>query len=155
MKKTHILEKILFTFVATGVILYFSVGSFAASPVNMDKKGVALKGYDPVAYFTMGKPVKGNQDFEYEWKGVKWWFSSKEHRTLFMKEPEKYAPQYGGYCAYGVAVNGLFDVEPDAWKVYEGKLYLNKDKKVQGLWAKDIPGFLQKADMNWPGVLNK
>jgi hypothetical protein len=71
------------------------------------------------------------------------------------KDPERYAPQYGGYCAYGVAVNGLFDVEPDAWTIFEGKLYLNKDKKIMGLWSKDIPGHIKKADMNWPGVLNK
>jgi YHS domain-containing protein len=136
-------------------VLLFSVTALAASPINTDLNGVAIKGYDPVAYFTMDKPVKGDKNFEYEWKGVKWRFSSSKHMDLFKANPEKYAPRYGGYCAYGVAVNALFDIKPDAWTVHEGKLYLNKDKKVRKIWSKDIPNYISDADKNWPAVLEK
>lgn len=126
---------------------------FAAPPVNTDWKGVAIKGYDPVAYFTMEKPVKGSSDFEYEWNGAKWRFSSKDNKQLFMEDPEKYVPRYGGYCAYGVAVNDLFDIRPEAWSIVDGKLYLNKNLDVRETWRKDIPGNIKKADMNWPGLM--
>jgi YHS domain-containing protein len=137
------------------LVFLFSAAVFAASPVNIDSKGVAIKGYDPVAYFTMDKPVKGNNNFEYEWKGVKWRFSNENHKKLFIDDPEKYAPRYGGYCAYGVAVDALFDIKPDAWSIVDGKLYLNKNLDVRDTWKKDIPGNIKKADMNWPGLLQK
>jgi YHS domain-containing protein len=133
----------------------FAVTVFAASPINIGSNGVAIKGYDPVAYFTMDKPVKGNNDFEYEWKGVKWRFSTENHMKLFIKDPDKYAPRYGGYCAYGVAVDALFDIKPEAWSIVDRKLYLNKNLDVRETWRKDIPGNIKKADMNWPGILNK
>jgi YHS domain-containing protein len=128
---------------------------FAASPVNTDSNGVAIKGYDPVAYFSMDKPVKGNNNFEYEWKGAKWRFSTDNHKKLFIEDSDKYTPRYGGYCAYGVAVDALFDIRPEAWSIVDGKLYLNKNLDVRELWKKDIPGNIRKADMNWPGVLKK
>ena len=134
------------------ILLYTSI-TFAASPINIDSEGVAIKGYDPVAYFTMDKHVKGNKGLEYEWKGLKWWFSIENHMKLFIEDPEKYAPRYGGYCAYGVAVNALFDIKPEAWSIVDGKLYLNKNLDVRDMWRKDIPGNIKKADMNWPGVL--
>jgi YHS domain-containing protein len=137
-----------FVLLFTGIVL-------AASPINTDSNGVAIKGYDPVAYFTMDKPVKGNNDFEHEWKGVKWRFSTKNHMKLFIKDPDKYAPRYGGYCAYGVAVDALFDIQPEAWSIVDSKLYLNKNLDVRETWKKDIPGNIKKADMNWPGVLEK
>jgi YHS domain-containing protein len=128
---------------------------FAASPVNIDSNGVAIKGYDPVAYLTMDKPVKGNNNFEYEWKGAKWRFSTDNNKKLFIEDPGKYAPRYGGYCAYGVAVDALFNIQPEAWSIVDGKLYLNKNLGVRETWRKDIPGNIRKADMNWPGVLKK
>jgi YHS domain-containing protein len=137
------------------LVFLFSAAVFAASPVNIDSKGVAIKGYDPVAYFTMDKPVKGNNNFEYEWKGVKWRFSNENHKKLFIDDPEKYAPRYGGYCAYGVAVDALFDIKPEAWSIVDGRLYLNKNLDVRDTWRKDIPGNIKKADMNWPGLLQK
>lgn len=137
------------------VVLFFAGTVFGGSPVNTGSNGVAIKGYDPVAYFTMKKPVKGSSNFSHEWKGVKWRFSTKDHMKLFMEDPEKYAPHYGGYCAYGVAVNALFDIRPEAWSIVDGKLYLNKNLDVRETWRKDIPGNIKKADMNWPGVLNK
>ncbi len=114
--------------------------------------GVAIGGYDPVAYFTAGKPVQGSSDFEYEWMGAKWRFASAADRDQFAADPEKYAPQYGGYCAYAVSQGATADVDPDAWHIEGGKLYLNLSKKVQSIWLKDIPGYIGKADANWPKI---
>lgn len=118
-------------------------------PIDKDTQGVALHGYDAVAYFTAGKPVAGKAEFKTQWQGAEWRFASAEDRDLFAKEPEKYAPQYGGYCAYGMALGHLAPSDPKAWKVVDGKLYLNFNKDVQGLWQKDTAGFIPKADKNW------
>ena len=112
----------------------------------------AIRGYDPVAYFTEGKPVKGKAEFTHQWKGATWRFASAANRDRFAAAPEKYAPQYGGYCAYGVASGYAVKTEPDAWSVVDGKLYLNYDRSVQASWVKDIPGYIRKADANWPAV---
>jgi YHS domain-containing protein len=136
-------------------MLLFSSVSFAASPINIDSNGLAIKGYDPVAYFIMDKPFKGKKDLAYEWKGAKWRFSSENHMKLFIEDPEKYAPRYGGYCAYGVAVNALFDIKPEAWSIVDGKLYLNKNLDVRETWRKDIHGNIKKADMNWPRIKDR
>jgi YHS domain-containing protein len=124
----------------------------AGSAVNVDRKGVAIEGYDPVAYFTMYKPVKGNKDHVVSWMGATWRFASADNRDLFAKDPEKYAPGYGGYCAYGVANNYLVKIDPRAWTVYEGRLYLNYSLKVREKWKKDIPGNIRRADANWPAL---
>ena len=137
------------TFAAAGL----SAPASAASPPVYAVDGVAIKGYDPVAYFTDKKPVKGKAEFSYDWQGAKWLFASAEHRDAFAKAPEKYAPQYGGYCAYGVSQGAAVKVEPDLWTVVDGKLYLNYDKSVQKTWEKDIPGYIAQADKKWPGVL--
>jgi hypothetical protein len=113
--------------------------------------GLGAKGYDVVAYFTDGKATKGSPQFTHEHGGVTWRFASTEHRDLFKADPARYAPQYAGYCAYGVAVGGLYDVEPDtSWTVADGKLYLNKNPGVKQTWLKDIPGYVSKADAAWP-----
>ena len=116
--------------------------------------GLAIKGFDPVAYFTEEQPVKGKSDFTYEWMNAKWQFASAENRDLFASNPEKYAPQYGGFCAYAVSQGGTAPIDPNAWKIVEDKLYLNLNKSIQATWEKDIPGYIAKADSNWPGVLN-
>jgi YHS domain-containing protein len=136
------------------IILVTAVPSAAAaeSAVNVDRKGVAIKGYDPVPYFTISKPVKGNKDHIVSWMGAKWRFASAQNRDLFEKDPEKYAPRYGGYCAYGVANNYLVKIDPDAWTVYEGRLYLNYSLSVREQWKEDIPGNIRKADANWPAL---
>ncbi|HUU51752.1 MAG TPA: YHS domain-containing (seleno)protein [Candidatus Heimdallarchaeota archaeon] len=125
------------------------------NPVNVDKKGIAIKGYDPVAYFTEGEPVKGSAEFQHEWNSAIWHFSSAEHRDMFKAEPEKYAPQYGGYCAYAVSQGKTANIDPDAWKIVDGKLYLNLNKRIHRKWEKDILGYIKKADKNWPGVLKE
>jgi YHS domain-containing protein len=115
--------------------------------------GLGIKGYDAVAYFTEGKPVQGSKDFSYDWKGVTWLFASAEHRDLFKAQPEKYAPQYGAYCSWGVAQGKLFDVDPvHAWKIVDGKLYMNFNSDIEATWEKDIPGFITKAEKNWPAL---
>ncbi len=118
-------------------------------------EGVAVGGYDPVAYFTQGKPVKGSKDVTASYEGATWRFASAEDRAAFQAEPAKYAPQYGGYCAYAVSQGHTAKAEPDAWTIHDGKLYLNYDRNVQAKWEKDIPGYIAKADANWPGVLGE
>jgi YHS domain-containing protein len=124
------------------------------APVYSDSSG-AIRGYDPVAYFTQGRPVKGSPELTHQWKGATWRFASAENRERFAAAPEKYAPQYGGYCAYGVASGYAVKIEPDAWSVVDGKLYLNYDRSVQKSWQSDVPGYIRKADVNWPRVLER
>ena len=117
--------------------------------------GAAIRGYDPVAYFTEGKPVKGKPEFAHQWKGATWRFASAANRDRFAAAPEQYAPQYGGYCAYGVASGYAVKTEPDAWSVVDGKLYLNYDRSVQASWVKDTLGYIRKAEANWPRALER
>lgn len=115
----------------------------------------ALSGYDPVAYFTDAKPVEGSSNFTFEYQDATWLFASAEHRDLFIANPAKYAPQYGGYCAWAVAQGKSASGDPQYWKVVDGKLYLNYDANVQKKWEADVPGFIKSADVNWPKVLNE
>ena len=116
-------------------------------------KGVAVGGYDPVAYFTAHKPVMGKGDISYAWKGATWRFASEKNRDAFKADPEKYAPQYGGYCAYAVSQGATAKGDPKVWTVVDGKLYLNLSPGVQKRWENDIPGYIKAADKNWPDVL--
>lgn len=116
-------------------------------------KGVAVGGYDPVAYFTKHKPVPGNPAITYSWKGATWRFSNTRHLDAFKADPEKYAPQFGGYCAYAVALGSTAQGDPKSWRIVDGKLYLNLSPAVQKLWEKNIPGYIKAADKHWPGVL--
>ncbi len=115
----------------------------------------AINGYDPVAYFTLGKPAKGQDKLAFEWMGAKWKFSTQAHLDLFKADPVKYAPQYGGYCAYGVTQDALVKVEPDQFTVREGKLYLNYDADIQAKWLKDPAGYIRQADAKFPALLKK
>ncbi len=118
-------------------------------------KGVAVGGYDPVAYFTDGKPVTGSDKITTMHDGVTWRFASEQNKAAFLAEPMKYAPQYGGYCAWAVSQGYTAKGDPNAWTIHGGKLYLNYDKKVQATWEKNKPGNIAKADANWPSVLGK
>lgn len=122
---------------------------------NVDASGLALKGYDPVAYFTEGKPVQGKPEFTARHEGATYRFASAANRDAFLAGPAKYAPQYGGYCAYGMASGYKAPIEPDAWTIVDGKLYLNYSQSVRDRWSSDIPGFIRKADANWPSVRSK
>lgn len=115
---------------------------------------LAVGGYDPVAYFKAGRAIAGSGQFTTEYKGATWRFSSKENLDAFRANPAAFAPQYGGYCAWAVAQGYTASGDPEVWKIVNGKLYLNYDRSVQTKWEKDIPGFIAKADRNWPGVLN-
>ncbi|MBU1211858.1 MAG: YHS domain protein [Alphaproteobacteria bacterium] len=117
-------------------------------------KGVAVGGYDPVAYFAIGKPLKGNKEIVAEKDGVVWRFSSQENRAAFLADPEKFAPRYGGYCAWAVGQGYTAKGDPQAWKIVDGKLYLNYDHDVQETWSRNIPANISNADANWPKVLN-
>jgi YHS domain-containing protein len=134
------------------VLLACSAG---VAPINVDADNIVIKGYDPVAYFTMGHPVKGKKEYQLEWHGAKWLFSSQENRAMFQENPEKYAPRYGGYCAYAVSRGTTADIDPDSWAIVDGKLYLNLNKSVQNLWNQDRQGYIQKADRNWPQLLGR
>ena len=139
---------------AAVALLQIAPATAAAPPIYTGiVKGVAVGGYDPVAYFTDGKPVKGSKDLTTEYEGVTWRFASAANRDAFKANPAKYAPQYGGYCAYAVAKGSTAKGDPQAWTIHDGKLYLNFDKRVRATWAKDIPGNVKKADANWPAVL--
>jgi YHS domain-containing protein len=150
------------TLLATSLLLalatllgFVAQPAHAVAPVNAAKAGVAIQGYDPVAYFTVGKPTPGNAQFEHRWNGALWRFASAANRDTFAADPERYAPRYGGYCAYGVSQGYAVDIDPQAWTVVDGRLYLNYSLGVRGTWSKDIPGHIAKAEANWPGLAGK
>ena len=140
-----------------------SMAVVAAPPVNTLKPGLfgasttdtAIVGYDPVAYFTEGRPVPGSDAHVHTWKGAKWKFASAAHLEMFKAHPERYAPQYGGYCAYGVAKGDLVKIDPEAFAVIDGKLYLNYDSGIQKKWARDPQGYIKAADPKFPGLLEQ
>jgi hypothetical protein len=113
----------------------------------------AVSGYDAVAYFTEGKPVRGDSEITTNYQGAEWRFSSAANRDKFIAEPQKYAPQYGGYCAWAVSQGNTASADPLRWTIVKDKLYLNYDLDVQKKWEVNIPDFIQKADKNWPKVL--
>ena len=123
------------------------------SLVFYTEKGIAIKGTDPVAYFQKGKAVKGNPQFNYQWGKAIWHFHSAENRDLFASNPEQYAPQYGGFCAWAVSQNYTAPTDPNAWKIVDGKLYLNANKSIQKRWEKDLAGYIDKANHYWPSIL--
>lgn len=117
--------------------------------------GVALRGYDAVAYATDGAAVTGQDAYQTTWNGAHWLFASAAHRDQFAAAPQKYAPQFGGYCAWAVSRGYTADGDPEAWKIVDGRLYLNYSKRVQKMWEQDVAGNIAKGEANWPGVLSK
>ena len=117
-----------------------------------EKQGAAIRGYDPVAYFKESKPVKGLPEHRADYKGSAFHFSSRANRDAFAADPAKYAPQYDGFCAFGVAGGYKASVDPAAFTVVGEKLYLNYSRSIQRQWSADIPGFVTKGDKNWPAV---
>lgn len=133
--------------VAAGVL-----GAQEADPVNTTDEGVAIKGYDPVAYFTMSKAYKGKPEITYEWRGATWRFVNEEHRAMFAENPEKYAPEYGGYCAWAVSRGSTADIDPQAWVIHDDRLFLNLNGFIGMLFRLGIKGNVAKADEKWPEV---
>lgn len=127
----------------------------SASAVNVDSKGIALKGYDPVSYFTAGGPQLGKEQFQTQHDGASYRFSSAANRDAFVSNPAKYVPAFGGFCAMGVALEKKLDVDPQAWRVVDGKLYLNVNKDVQKRWLDNVPGNVSQANSNWPKLKDK
>lgn len=145
--------KTLFKATLASTALLASSLSFAANvEVNANANDLAIKGYDTVSYFTKGAPTKGSDKYTAAYNGAIYQFSSAHNRDLFKAEPAKYAPQYGGYCAMGVALNKKLDTDPTAWHVRNGKLYLNLNKAVQKKWSTDIPGYIETAQGNWGDI---
>ena len=138
---------------APALILTVAQAKAAATPPVYSENGVAIDGTDAVAYFRQGAPIAGNSSITLDWNGATWRFSSLENRATFAESPTAYAPQYGGYCAYAVSKNYTAPTVPEAWKIVDGKLYLNFSLRVRSIWERDIPGRIAAADRNWPGVL--
>lgn len=115
--------------------------------------GLAIQGYDPVAYFTQSAAMKGESRFSHDWNGVTWRFASAEHRAAFQADPERYAPQFGGYCAYAVANGYTAKTDPRAWHIEDGKLYLNFNDDVRTQWHGQRHDLIRKGHRNWPGVI--
>lgn len=135
------------------LLLMIAFASFGQKPEVFSTDEGAINGYDPVAYFLQQKPVKGKTDIVYEWHGAKWHFDSMANRDLFIKNPEQYAPQYGGYCAYGVGKGGYkASTLPEAWTIVNQKLYLNYNLTVQKSWLAKKETYILQADQKWPQI---
>lgn len=122
---------------------------------NLLDSDIAIKGYDTVAYFKTGKALKGNASFLFKWHDMTWYFLTEENRDLFAISPEKYAPQYDGYCAWAMTEARKAQVDPEVWEIVNGKLYLQCSKAAYEKWSRDIPGNIKKADMNWLKFIRK
>lgn len=144
---------------ATCLIVLFTALTASSAALAVDPvytaflSDKAIRGYDTVAYFTQNKPVEGKEEFSTEYMGATWLFASKEHLDLFTENPEKYAPQYGGYCAYAVSQNTTASIKPELFTIVDGKLYLNYNQSINDKWLKNKDNFIVEADKNWPAIL--
>ncbi len=146
MKSTHLINKMLLIFFFTAV---FSGALEAIAAEKTSAENVAIKGYDPVAYFLDNKAVRGVQSLNAQWHNLTWYFENKKHLDLFTADPEKYAPQYDGFCAWAMTEKRKAITDPEVWKIVNGKLYLNCSLTAYEKWSRDIPGNISRADANW------
>lgn len=123
-----------------------------AVDINTTVTGLAIRGYDPVAYFTQGEPTPGDVSISADYNGATYRFASEENRETFLADPEHYVPQYGGFCAFGTAMGFKFDGDPHAWTIVDDKLYLNLSTVVRSRWQRDVPGFIKSANEKWPEI---
>ncbi len=130
-------------------VLLLLAGLGGIAPGSSSAADVAIGGYDPVAYFQAGKAVKGSESFAYQWHQMTWYFSTGENRDLFAADPQKYAPQYDGFCAWAMTEARKARTDPEVWEIVNGKLYLNCSRAAHDKWSRDIPGNIRKADANW------
>ncbi len=127
--------------------------AFAATADVFSDGGLAIRGADPVAFFTAGAPTTGDAAHSLMWKGATWQFASAENMALFEANPEAYAPQFGGYCAFAMSKGSIASSVPEAWSIVDGKLYLNYSVNVRTIWSEDIPGNIARAESFWPDIL--
>ncbi|MEW2913004.1 YHS domain-containing (seleno)protein [Leisingera sp. JC11] len=142
----------------SGVALSVAMATSALAAgveINASSTGLAMQGYDPVAYFTDGAPTKGSYKITSIYNDATYRFASEEHKVAFEKNPEAYVPAYGGYCAFGTAMGFKFDGDPNHWKIVDNTLYLNLSQDIQDRWEGDIPGFIQNANANWTDIADK
>jgi hypothetical protein len=144
----HVLHRYLFAL----FLALAAATAASAERVNADRHGVALKSYDVVAYFTEGRAVEGVAAFEHVLDGVRYRFASAANRDRFAREPRRFLPQYGGFCAWAVSRGYTADTDPLAWRIVDGRLFLNYSRSVQRKWETDVPGNVAKGDANWPGL---
>ena len=159
MKLQHILGRALRRFSTALLVVPLLAGGLLSgaawaggTALNVGDGGVALQGYDAVAYHVDGAPTPGSAAHAFQWQGVAWHFSSAANRDRFAADPAGYAPQYGGYCAIGTKMGLKLDVQPDLFKVVDGRLYLNSSPQAHDMWLQDIPGMIKSADANWPKI---
>jgi hypothetical protein len=149
---TRWLHASLTLFVGLGIVGALTLRGQTPGSWNA-RNGLALHGYDAVAYFDEGRAVEGRSECTFVWEGIMWRFSAPERRDRFAANPATFAPQFGGFCAYGVSRGYAVDVDPEAFAIVDGRLYLNYSKRVQRLWNEDRPGFIKRAEANWPKVM--
>ncbi len=153
--KAHPTIARLLTVLAIFTSVTISSIAHAAKPIySGGRDRAAIRGYDPVAYFTENQPVKGSKEFTFEHQGATWLFASAGNRDLFSANPEKYTPQFGGYCAYAVSQNTTASSKPQYFTIHQGKLYLNYSKPVYKRFLKNMDGLIDEAENNWPNVLS-
>lgn len=144
----------------SALLMFVMVTAYAATPGKVSQTevvdalnlqhGVALKGYDPVAYFTEAEPIAGNPAISYHWQGATWLFSTQEHREAFKADPARYAPQFGGYCAFAVAQGTTAEGDPHQWAIIDSKLYVNNNAIAKKLWDQNRPANIVAGNRNWP-----
>ncbi len=150
------MNKLVYLIASITALGVFTTSVFARDIVNVaGASGVALDGYDPVAFFIDKKPMNGDPAISATHNGAKYFFTSKEHKVAFEADPQKYVPRFGGYCAFGVAEGALFPVDINTWQIRDGKLYLNLNPAVLELFNKDVQGYIAKAEKNWPNLVKK
>ena len=150
------MRKLINGLLVAGTLIVSGMASAAVDPIYtgfFSKE--AIDGYDAVAYFTEGRPVEGSKDYTFEYQGAIWRFASQEHLDMFKADPEAYAPQYGGYCAYAVANGDTASAEPDLWTIHNGKLYLNYNRRINQEFRSNIDAYIKQADTNWPLIEKK
>lgn len=123
--------------------------AIAADSLETKLQGVAIQGYDPVAYFTEGRAIKGKSDYSFTWNDARWLFANAEHRDRFAADPERYAPKFRGYCAYGMSMGKQVAADPQEWTIVDGRLYLNYNRKTRDIWREDQTALIKKAEKNW------
>jgi len=152
-RNKNVFMKKMFALAITAVMALAAAHAQKAEVFN--EGGIAIHGYDAVAYFIKSQPVKGDSKFAYKWNNATWYFADQQDLDMFKSNPEKYSPQYGGYCAYGVSVNHKASTKPEAWSIVNGKLYLNYNTDVQATWKKDQAKRINDADKIWPAIKDK